>query len=1035
MVKFGSEQKLYRIGGCGAKRYDLRQAITNMGALARRYAPSDEQEAGKSSCAIEPGKIQFQMQIFVAGFSSNLSPIYPLQRKLHVVVNIIDLLESSDLRLRLLQGKEKQQNQKRKQWQQEQCAPAPGVYAQRSGPAGEPLVFEGGTTEIPEDFDFFFMDLDFLIIGFPQSGTTSLLNYLRQHPKLRLFHEEDTVFWRGRLSEEEHELWFRENYGTSNTNAIVNVSVVPADAGAAATPVLYGLKDPLLVFSSEVLHFIKFRVRRMRDLKIVFLVREPLGMILSWLHAGTPWLMHWDDPIHLSVGLLHEEIQTALKILTVPELNYVAPPVGGHVAQDAEHKNMDIIDDDRKVFRRCVFALAEYATGEDLATRLLPALEEEERGKGTQHTEHEQALLGRQQDDHQDEVMSDDAPTTAPDVELSLPFDAFFQKVVAEQTNAGWQVDSKLSQYLARTLDHFPVLRLSGERLVDAGLLDGKGILGATRNASMSITITITGGQEEERWIHFAARRDGALPSEPRAASHSAAGAADRRRRRATVREFLEHYEQAFENYVRPGNIYFMSTHKLQKKPQSALQDLLTFLNRKRTSESVPNGAMVDQHENAAGGSTSYNSAAAARMAGEQGQVSTPSKIVELDTAFSFNVRQKHHVKLKRLPLEFDLCESRLLPFLEVLFPEKTRRPLEKLFAEFSDVDRRAGHPPGEDLFPDPDDSSTSGGHPCFSASRRADARRKRRVYEVNKLAAPLWQARELRRVTRMFLQKPASFLKLWSEQWEFTKKLSASRIVSEIASDAQVAYARGDGQPSHDLAPDLRQEWQIPIDPPNMCTLGGDVLKNVLKNYYCEFQAPLSCSKCCLEDDPVCWSEEHRGQSVVFTENVQKVMQSDGGMDVYRKESDERSIAHRLHSCCVVIVNHMIKATTDYLRLEMCGQEIGCSGVPRGCQGPSVVDGRATAVEAGALQFPASYGPAMAVRGGPGAAVIGDLCLSRGPRKRGGERGQMRTFFARATACERVSLVGAVAIGFLLVIEPCAQPVENAADPSLLLL
>eukprot|EP00392_Amoebophrya_sp_AT5.2_P019445 g20284.t1 len=47
------------------------------------------------------------------------------------------------------------------------------------------------------------------------------------------------------------------------------------------------------------------------------------------------------------------------------------------------------------------------------------------------------------------------------------------------------------------------------------------------------------------------------------------------------------------------------------------------------------------------------------------------------------------------------------------------------------------------------------------------------------------------------------------------------------------------------------------------------------------------------------------------------------------------------------------------------------------------------------------------------------------------GGRGQMRTTSARATACERVWLAGAVAIGFL-VIEPCAQPIENVADPSL---
>ena len=86
------------------------------------------------------------------------------------------------------------------------------------------------------------------------------------------------------------------------------------------TSTLIGIKDPLLALSAEVLHLMKYRVCDPENLKVIFAIRDPLSMMVSWMHAGTPWLMHWDDPIHLSVGLLHEEIQTTLKILHVPEL-------------------------------------------------------------------------------------------------------------------------------------------------------------------------------------------------------------------------------------------------------------------------------------------------------------------------------------------------------------------------------------------------------------------------------------------------------------------------------------------------------------------------------------------------------------------------------------------------------------------------------------------------------------------------------------------------------------------------------------------
>ena len=44
---------------------------------------------------------------------------------------------------------------------------------------------------VPDDFDFHFIDLDFLIIGFPQSGTTTVNN--SSHLPNKLNHTQDIL--------------------------------------------------------------------------------------------------------------------------------------------------------------------------------------------------------------------------------------------------------------------------------------------------------------------------------------------------------------------------------------------------------------------------------------------------------------------------------------------------------------------------------------------------------------------------------------------------------------------------------------------------------------------------------------------------------------------------------------------------------------------------------------------------------------------------------------------------------------------------
>ena len=108
---------------------------------------------------------------------------------------------------------------------------------------------------------------------------------------------------------------------------------------------------------------------------------------------------------------------------------------------------------------------------------------------------------------------------------------------------------------------------------------------------------------------------------------------------------------------------------------------------------------------------------------------------------------------------------------------------------------------------------------------------------------------------------------------------------------------------------------------PPNICTLGGRTLKHILAGFYCEFREPLSCARCCLENQAICWQQKEHAS---FTDSAKREL--GGRRDLERKEDNIEALRGRLHSCCGIVVSHMVKASTDYFRLELCGSELGCT-------------------------------------------------------------------------------------------------------------
>lgn len=143
--------------------------------------------------------------------------------------------------------------------------------------------------------------LDFAVIGFPLSGTTSLASELASHPEIFMLPEEDQVFWRPSLSSAEAFEW-RRPYLEGQQKKQRHTE----------NKVLLGLKEPMMIYQRAVME----RVLRVPNIKVIILLRDSMAMLESWLNHGCAWETPFGDHLGLR-AVLHAQF--------VKDLNSTAP--------------------------------------------------------------------------------------------------------------------------------------------------------------------------------------------------------------------------------------------------------------------------------------------------------------------------------------------------------------------------------------------------------------------------------------------------------------------------------------------------------------------------------------------------------------------------------------------------------------------------------------------------------------------------------------------------------------------------------------
>jgi len=141
------------------------------------------------------------------------------------------------------------------------------------------------------------LKLDFVIAGFPLSGTSTLNRALGKHPQIVTLPYEDNELWQAFHTSRSVKRWARPYLEL----AAQKRATLPTNLSGK---LIFGLKEPMMVFSSFVLDVIA----QLKHLKVIILVREPLLMIESWIKHAANWQTHHGDELYYTVGLLHRHL-------------------------------------------------------------------------------------------------------------------------------------------------------------------------------------------------------------------------------------------------------------------------------------------------------------------------------------------------------------------------------------------------------------------------------------------------------------------------------------------------------------------------------------------------------------------------------------------------------------------------------------------------------------------------------------------------------------------------------------------------------
>lgn len=139
--------------------------------------------------------------------------------------------------------------------------------------------------------------IDFVIVGFPSSGTTTLAHELRQHPRIVIPDHEDPFFWVNVFTSSTARKWSRKYKAK-------------LEEKQAHLPkwrrVLVGIKEPLMVMSETAMN----NVAKMPNIKVIVLLREPISLLQSWIRHAVDWINPHGDAIPICALLQYRVIST-----------------------------------------------------------------------------------------------------------------------------------------------------------------------------------------------------------------------------------------------------------------------------------------------------------------------------------------------------------------------------------------------------------------------------------------------------------------------------------------------------------------------------------------------------------------------------------------------------------------------------------------------------------------------------------------------------------------------------------------------------
>jgi len=156
--------------------------------------------------------------------------------------------------------------------------------------------------------------IEFVIAGFPLSGTTTLFEALKQHPQIVGVKHEDSMLWKHMHTHRDTIKWSKQYFKALDKKK----ATLPANFSKRF---VFGLKEPMMVYSSLVVQ----ALARAKRLKIIVMVREPFAMVESWIKHASNWITPHGDALDYHAALQHRTL-TQLLLNRVPKNRILLVP-------------------------------------------------------------------------------------------------------------------------------------------------------------------------------------------------------------------------------------------------------------------------------------------------------------------------------------------------------------------------------------------------------------------------------------------------------------------------------------------------------------------------------------------------------------------------------------------------------------------------------------------------------------------------------------------------------------------------------------